>query len=249
MSSTIRIWTEIVFNIAYLLTIWILIARMFKMVAGVRPKDLHVAQSMMLAFVLLAIGDTGHVGFRVLAYAIGDLGAKLNMFGVQMSLVGAGALATAITITLFYVIMLDAWRKRFDKKYGAFEYILIIAAIVRLIMFINPGNQWSSVVPPFQWSVARNIPLMVQGLGVAYLMLRDAIEHRDKTFKLIGIMILLSYACYMPVIFLVQKMSWIGMLMIPKTIAYVAIAVIAYKAFFTHAKLILVKPNHMSNNM
>lgn len=249
MSSTIRIWTEIVFNIAYLITIWILTAKMFKMVAGVRPRDLHVAQNMLIAFVLLALGDTGHVGFRVLAYSLGGLEAKLSMFGVQMALVGAGALATAITVTLFYVIMLDAWRKRFDRKYGAFEYILIIAAIVRLIMFINPSNQWDSVVPPFGWSVARNIPLMIQGLGVAYLILRDAIKHKDRVFKLIGIMILASYVCYIPVVFLVQKTPWIGMLMIPKTITYVAIAVIAYKAFFVHAKLRLVKPNQASKNM
>lgn len=237
MSSIIRIWIEIVFDITYLLTIWVLAACMFKKVAGVRPKDLPVAHNMILAFVLLALGDTGHVGFRILAYCMGSLEAKLNIFGVQLSLAGVGALTTAITVTFFYIIILDAWRKRFDKKYGVFEYILIIAAIIRLILFINPGNQWNSVVPPFGWSVARNIPLMVQGLGAAFLILRDAFGHRDKTFKLIGAMILFSFACYIPVIFLVQKVSWIGMLMLPKTIAYVAIAVIAYKEFFIGKKL------------
>ncbi|MGB7604461.1 MAG: hypothetical protein WBL93_03195 [Lutisporaceae bacterium] len=236
MSSIIRIWIEIVFDITYLLTIWVLAACMFKKVAGVRPKDLPVAQNMMLAFVLLALGDTGHVGFRILAYYMGSLEAKLNIFGVQLSLTGAGTLTTAITVTFFYVIILDAWRKRFDRKYGVFEYILIIAAIIRLILFISPGNQWNSVVPPFGWSVARNIPLMVQGLGVAFLILRDAFRHKDKTFKLIGTMILVSYSCYMPVIFLVQKVSWIGMLMIPKTIAYVAIAVVVYKELFARAR-------------
>ncbi len=241
MSSTIRIWVEIGFNIAYLLTIWVVVAGMFKKVAGVRPKDLPVAQNMMLAFVLLALGDTGHVGFRILAYNMGSLDAKLNVFGVQLPLVGAGALATAITVTFFYVVILDLWRKRFDGKYGIFEYILMIVAVIRLILFINPGNQWNNVVPPFGWSVVRNIPLMMQGLGVAFLILRDAHRYKDKTFKLIGIMILASYACYMPVIFLVQKAPWIGMLMIPKTLAYVAIAVIAYKEFFAGEKLQQVK--------
>jgi hypothetical protein len=41
-------------------------------------------------------------------------------------------------------------------------------------------------------------------------------------------MILVSYACYIPVILLVQQVPPIGMLMIPKTMAYLAIAVISY---------------------
>ena len=45
-------------------------------------------------------------------------------------------------------------------------------------------------------------------------------------------MILVSYACYIPVILWVQQMPIIGMLMIPKTIAYVAIAIIAYRGLY-----------------
>jgi hypothetical protein len=235
MSSTIRMWTEIAFNIVYLIAIWTLVAKMFRRINNVKPKDITVARSMMIAFVLLALGDTGHVGFRVLSYFLGGLGSKLSIFGGEFSLVGAGALATAVTITFFYVIMLDAWRKRYNSKYGFFEYTLIIVAIVRLIMFINPANQWNSVVPPFGWSIARNLPLMLQGLGTAYLILRDSMKYKDQVFKLIGIMMLLSYACYMPVIFLVQKVPWMGMLMIPKTLTYLAIAVIIYKDMFRRA--------------
>jgi hypothetical protein len=45
-------------------------------------------------------------------------------------------------------------------------------------------------------------------------------------------MILVSYACYLPVILLVQQVPLIGMLMIPKTMAYLAIAIIAYRALY-----------------
>jgi hypothetical protein len=69
-------------------------------------------------------------------------------------------------------------------------------------------------------------------LGAAYLILRDARASRDRTFAWVGLMILTSYAFYMPVIFLVQNYPLIGMLMIPKTMAYVAIAVIAYFNLF-----------------
>jgi hypothetical protein len=81
--------------------------------------------------------------------------------------------------------------------------------------------------------LVRNLPLVILGLGVAYLMLRDSATVRDTTFKWIGIMILVSYAFYAPVILFVQQVPAIGMLMIPKTLAYVAIGFIAYRDFFS----------------
>ena len=45
-------------------------------------------------------------------------------------------------------------------------------------------------------------------------------------------MILVSYACYTPVIFFVQQNPLVGMLMIPKTLAYVAIALLAYQGLW-----------------
>jgi hypothetical protein len=70
--------------------------------------------------------------------------------------------------------------------------------------------------------------LLIQGLGLAYLILRDAIANKDVTFRWIGIMILVSFACYIPVILFVQQVPLVGMLMIPKTMAYVAIGFLAY---------------------
>lgn len=99
-----------------------------------------------------------------------------------------------------------------------------------------PQNQWNNVVPPQPWSLLRNLPLVILGLGVAYLMLRDSTRVDDNTFKWIGIMILVSYAFYAPVILFVQQVPAIGMLMIPKTMAYVAIGFIAYRDLFS-AKL------------
>jgi len=69
---------------------------------------------------------------------------------------------------------------------------------------------------------------VIQGLGVAFLILRDARRVQDRAFTWIGLMILVSYACYTPVILFVQKEPLVGMLMIPKTLAYVAIAFVAY---------------------
>ena len=74
----------------------------------------------------------------------------------------------------------------------------------------------------------RNVPLVIQGLGVAYLILRDARAAGDQVFRRAGYMILVSYGFYLPVILFVQRAPMLGMLMIPKTLAYVAIAWVAY---------------------
>jgi hypothetical protein len=232
MSESVRMWMEITFNIAYLVVVWGLVIAMFIRRRGVEPENRPVASLVMKAFALLAIGDTGHVGFRVLAYALGDLQASIPLWGFSVGLVGAGALATAVTVTFFYVFVLIMWQRRFKKSYGWFGFLLFGAAIIRLVIMVFPANEWNNLVPPQPWGLFRNIPLMVQGLGAAYLILRDAGSVKNKPFWWIGICILISYALYMPVIFFVQKVPVIGMLMIPKTMAYVAIAVIAFNAFY-----------------
>ena len=228
MSETARMWMEISFNIAYLVVIWIMVAVMVAQRDRVALADWPVAKRFIGAFALLALGDTGHVGFRIWAYALGSLDAAPVIGGVPVSLVGFGALATAITVTLFYVLLLDAWRVRYSKRYGWFEWLLLASVVVRFALMALPQNEWDQSVPVQPWSTLRNLPLMVLGLGTAWLILRDSSRAHDRTFRWIGIMILVSYACYLPVVFFVQQNPLLGMLMIPKTLAYLAIAFIIY---------------------
>jgi hypothetical protein len=225
MSEAMRTWVEVLFNISYLIVVWALVVMMAKRQAQLRPAQLPLAKRMIWAFALLALGDTGHVGFRVLAYASGGLDAN-------PTLVGLGALATAITVTFFYMLVLDVWRRRFQRPLGWFGYALLLAGIVRLALMMLPQNEWGNVVPPQPFGLYRNLPLMVQGLGVMGLILRDAIAAKDRAFTWIGAMIFVSYAFYTPVILWVQQSPILGMLMIPKTLAYVAIAVIAYRELY-----------------
>lgn len=243
MSESMLMWTEITFNILYLLTVWGLVIAMTRRLDQVKPSELRMARYFILAFALLALGDTGHVGFRVWAYALGDLEARISLFGANVGLVGLGALSTAITVTLFYVLMLLIWSTRFRKSIGAFGVLLILSAVVRFVLMTFPQNQWNMTVPPQPWSLWRNLPLVILGLGVAYLILRDAAREGDRPFLWIGSMILVSYAFYAPVILFVQQVPPIGMLMIPKTLAYVAIAIIAYRSFFMGNEQIVSEPS------
>jgi len=225
MNENMRVTVEILFNVAYLINVWGLVIAMIRNTGAVASESRVVAQRVKWAFALLALGDTGHVGFRVIAYALGGLEA-------QPLLVGLGALATAITITFFYMLMVDIWRLRFNKSLGWFGWLLLAVGMIRLAVMAFAQNQWDHIVAPYEWSLLRNALLTIQGLGVLYLILRDAIKARDKAFIWIGVMIALSFAFYAPVILWAAQVPLLGMLMIPKTCAYVGIAILAYRKLY-----------------
>ncbi len=231
MPETIRMWIEVSFDVLYLIVVWAMVLTMYRRRSVVRPENRRVANLVMIAFALLAFGDTGHVGFRVVAYALGDPAPQFSFLGMAFGLRGIGIAATAVTVTLFYVLMVAIWRYRFDKQYGPLEHLLFASALVRLVLLSLPANQWDSLVPPQPWSTIRNLPLLIQGL-VAYLILRDARVNKDRTFWWVGIMILTSFACYMAVVLFVQQVPLIGMLMIPKTITYIVVCFLFYNALY-----------------
>jgi hypothetical protein len=221
-------WFEIGFNILYLIIIWILVFQMTRRSKSVLPQNQSVANLLRWAFLLLAVGDTGHVGFRVLAYALGGLEAGINLFGATVSWIGLGMFSTSITVTLFYMVFVFIWQKRFNKPLNGFAIFLLIVGVVRLVILFLPGNEWGNPVPPYQMSLVRNFPLVIQGLGLIALMFRDGYRERDGLFISMAWMVVVSYGFYAPVILFAHQFPLIGMLMIPKTCAYLAIAIIAY---------------------
>lgn len=231
MSESLRITVEIGFDVLYLIVVWWMVYLMTRRLPEVSSENYPLANRFRWAFFLLALGDTGHVGFRTVAYLFGGLEAN-------PLLVGLGALATAVTVTFFYVLMLDIWRLHFGQKYGWFEYLLIASAPARFIVMAFPGNDWGSLVPPVFWGPFRNVFLMILGLGVLFLILRDSLKTNDRLFRWVAYCIFFSYLFYAPVIFWVRQVPMLGMLMIPKTIMYVAIAFLAYRGLYPQKKLV-----------
>lgn len=226
MTSDPQILMEIIFNLIYLGLIWLFVAVMTTKLGTVKEDYINIAKRFRLAFFLLAFGDTGHVGFRVIAFLSGGLEKN-------STLVGLGTLSTAITLTFFYIILLDIWKVNFNKEKDVLFNLLLVTGIIRLILMIFPQNQWGNVVPPFEWGLLRSIPLIILGISVAILMLWDSYKTNDTRFKSISYTIFASYVFYLPVIFLVQRIPIIGMLMIPKTIMYLVMAWLVYRYFFS----------------
>lgn len=232
MNDTLIAWFESIFNVAYLLAVWLFVVLMTKRMALVAPQNRRSASLVRLAFILLAAGDTAHVGFRVTAYLLGAANTPVTILGAPMTLVGLGTLATSYTVTLFYMLFVYIWQARNNRPASWFTSLLLAAGVVRLVFMALPGNEWGSLVPPQPISLYRNLPLLIQGVGIMGLILMNAYAAGDKTFQWIGWMIAISYIFYTPVILFAQRFPLVGMLMIPKTCAYLAIAWIAYRGLW-----------------
>ena len=106
-------------------------------------------------------------------------------------------------------------------------------------MCMMPQNNWLSASAPLSWGIYRNIPFALMGILIIVLFYKSAKENNDKSFRFMWLTIVLSFAFYIPVVLwadVIPVVLWantvpmIGMLMIPKTCAYVWTVVIGYNA-------------------
>lgn len=173
--------------------------------------------------VVLGLGDSFHLVPRVVA---------LCTTGLENHVValGFGKLVTSITMTIFYVLMYHIWRIRYEVK-GQRELTIAVygLAIVRILLCLCPQNQWLSANAPISWGIYRNIPFSILGLLMIILYYKKAKEHGDTSFRFIWLGILLSFGFYLPVVLCADSIPIIGMLMLPKTCAYLWMVVTGYR--------------------
>ena len=156
---------------------------------------------------------------------------QFKLFGLMAVVLGAGdsfhliprALALCTTgFESFTVLLYYVWRERYRVKgnNGLTAAIYGLAA-VRVILCMMPQNQWLSAESPLSWGIYRNIPFALMGLLIIVLFYRSAKEHDDSAFRWMWMTIVLSFGFYIPVVLWANTVPMIGMLMIPKTCAYV----------------------------
>ena len=103
-------------------------------------------------------------------------------------------------------------------------------ALVRIALCLMPQNAWISAAPPLSWGIIRNIPFAILGALIVVLFYQSAGESRDRLFRHLWLTVVLSFACYIPVVLFADAVPAVGMLMIPKTCAYVWTVLIGYHA-------------------
>jgi hypothetical protein len=230
MSESMQVWAEIGFNILYLVAIWWLVLRMASQRSDVAKNEQPASDSMLAAFFLLALGDSGHVGFRVLAHFSGDLETTVNLLGFDLGLIGLGVLSTSITVSLFYALFYRAWQLRFGSSSQGLSALVLILLLLRFGLMIPAQNEWNSILSPQPWSTIRNLPLIGMGLLVIVLFFKE--RQRDRLFGQLAVATLVSFAFYIPVVLWIEQAPLLGMLMIPKTLAYLVMAWLVYRKWF-----------------
>lgn len=108
--------------------------------------------------------------------------------------------------------------------------VVYLLAGLRILLCLMPQNQWFSASAPLSWGIYRNIPFALLGILIIVLFFRSAKAQRDSAFRWMWLTIVLSFAFYIPVVLWADIYPMIGMLMIPKTCAYVWTVVIGYRA-------------------
>ena len=180
--------------------------------------------------ITLGAGDAFHLVPRAVALCT----TGLENFTVAL---GIGKFITSITMTVFYILLYYVWRKRYQiegqKDLTIAVYVL---SAVRIVLCMMPQNQWMSAASPLSWGIYRNIPFALLGLLIIVLFYRSTKEHNDSSFRWMWLTIVLSFGFYIPVVLWADTFPMIGMLMIPKTCAYVWTVLIGYSAMKKECK-------------
>lgn len=187
---------------------------------------------------LLGCGDAFHLVPRIIVNIRGEI--KNQEFYL-----GLGNLISSITMTVFYLVMVEMCELCVGRTSGSKDLLndgLIVATAlfvaVRIFFCLFPQNRWFIKEGNKKWAIIRNVPFVIVGI-IAVVTLIIAIsavasEEADVLssvfypavligkgfFIQIMIATILSFAFYLPVAIKGKENPKLGMLMIPKTICY-----------------------------
>lgn len=210
---------ETLFDAVYLVTV---ITLGVIMIAKSKEKKQYTLYGIMA--VTLGAGDAFHLVPRAVALCTTGLDS-------YTAALGTGKLITSITMTAFYVILYYVWRIRYQiKDKNGITAAIWVLAVSRVILCLMPQNAWTSADAPLSWGIYRNIPFAILGAVIIVLFYKSAKESNDSPFRLLWLTVVLSFACYIPVVLFADTVPAVGMLMIPKTCAYVWTVIIGFNA-------------------
>lgn len=210
---------ETLFDVCYLVSVITIGIRMVKSSKNSRQFKLFGWMA-----IVLGAGDSFHLIPRMIALCT----TGLENFTVAL---GLGKWITSVTMTLFYVLLYYVWRERYEiKGQKNLTTAVYLFAAIRIALCMMPQNNWLSADAPLSWGIYRNIPFAVIGLITIVLFYTSAKQNNDTAFKWMWMTIVLSFGFYIPVVLWANTIPMIGMLMIPKTCAYVWTVVIGYNA-------------------
>ena len=215
---------ETVFDVCYLS--FTIIAGLTMLLKG----NLPLVRKAGFMTALLGAGDSFHLIPR--AYALWTTGLEANAAAL-----GIGKFITSITMTIFYLILYYIWRDRYQvngrKRLTELMWGL---SVIRIALCLLPQNQWLTYHQPLLYGILRNIPFAVMGMIMIVIFSQEAQNANDKEFRFMPLAVALSFGFYLPVVLFSGTFPAVGVLMIPKTLAYVWIVLMGWQLYRTSQK-------------
>ncbi len=165
--------------------------------------------------VVLGGGDAFHLVPRIVRAFHGD-SPKVAWWS------GLGLMVSSVTMTVFYVLLFYIWKSIFpDLAYPeALLALTWLSAVIRIVLCLFPQNRWFLPQGNPKWGIIRNLPFAVTGLCLVILYFLSGNTGGYGLWQM-SVAIIISFLCYFPVVIWGKKKPIVGMLMIPKTMAYV----------------------------
>ncbi len=210
---------ETIFDVLYLG--FAITAGLIMLIKGNQP----LVKKFGLMAVLLGAGDSFHLVPR--SYALWTAGLEANATAL-----GIGKLITSVTMTIFYLILFYIWRERYKIKDGKkLTVTMWTLAVLRVALCMLPQNQWLAYRQPLLFGVLRNIPFAIIGVIIIVIFAYEAKKAEDAIFRFMPLAVALSFGFYLPVVLFSGIVPIVGVLMIPKTMAYVWIIFMGWQLY------------------
>ena len=171
-------------------------------------------------------GDAFHLVPRIIRAVCGSSDKIKKQLGIGLQI-------SSITMTAFYIILMYIWKFTFPGFTipVIIEVIIWISAIVRIVICMFPQNNWCTDEGNMKLSVIRNSVFAVTGIGVIILYLISGNAYGYHLTRMVAA-IIISFGCYIPVTLFSKTKPKVGLLMIPKTCAYMWIIAMGLKLLF-----------------
>lgn len=218
---------EAVFDVAYLI---------FDLIAAMLFFFFSQGKTLFILYGILTLtlcgGDAFHLVPRIIRAVCGSNDKIKRQLGI-------GLQVSSITMTVFYIILMYIWKFTFPelKLPVILEAVIWISAVVRIVICMLPQNNWCTEDGNIKLSIIRNSVFVITGIGVIILYIISGNTYGYHMTRMAAA-IIISFGCYLPVTLLSKTRPKVGLLMIPKTCAYMWLTAIRLTVlYFTEISL------------
>ena len=212
---------EAIFDVAYL--IFDLIAAMLFFIFS-QGKTLFILYGILT--LTLCGGDAFHLVPRIIRAVHGTNDKIKRQLGI-------GLQVSSITMTVFYIILMYIRKYTFPELNipVILEAVIWISAVVRIVICMFPQNNWCTEEGNIKLSIIRNAVFAITGIGVIILYIISGNTYGYHMTRMVAA-IIISFGCYLPVTLFSKSKPKVGLLMIPKTCAYMWVIAMGLQLLF-----------------